>query len=162
MVVVPGLNDEAVLEESLTDLWNMGDAVMSAAVVPVGLTQFSHLYTRRSEWIATRRARFSTRSSAVERARCASAARHGYSAPTSCTCSPQRELPGPAHYGEFAQIENGVGAVTSLRMRVAAGIDRVAASRWTAHWRRDRNGHGTADAPSSSSGSAKRPAPSSS
>src|SRR3954466_5137479 len=45
MVVVPGLNDEAVLEESLTDLWNMGDAVLSAAVVPVGLTQFSHLYT---------------------------------------------------------------------------------------------------------------------
>jgi len=38
----------------------------------------------------------------------------------------QRELPGPAHYGDFAQIENGVGAVTSLRMRVAAGLDRVA------------------------------------
>src|SRR5213595_3319323 len=45
MVVVPGLNDAEVLEESLTDLWNMGDAVLSAAVVPVGLTQFSHLYT---------------------------------------------------------------------------------------------------------------------
>src|SRR2546423_6240185 len=25
MVIVPGLNDEAVLEESLSDLWNMGD-----------------------------------------------------------------------------------------------------------------------------------------
>src|SRR5665811_510904 len=45
MVVVPGLNDEGVLEESLTDLWNMQEAVLSAAVVPVGLTQFSHLYT---------------------------------------------------------------------------------------------------------------------
>ena len=40
MVIVPGLNDEEVLEESLTDLWNMGSAVLSAAVVPVGLTQF--------------------------------------------------------------------------------------------------------------------------
>src|SRR6476619_6820959 len=48
MVVVPGLNDEAVLEESLTDLWNMGDAVLSTAVVPVGLTQFSHLYSGKS------------------------------------------------------------------------------------------------------------------
>src|SRR5216110_1168589 len=47
MVVVPGLNDEEVLEESLSDLWNMGDAVLSAAVVPVGITQFSHLYTGR-------------------------------------------------------------------------------------------------------------------
>src|SRR6476660_6348150 len=31
MVVVPGLNDGAVLEESLTDLWNMKDAVLSTA-----------------------------------------------------------------------------------------------------------------------------------
>src|SRR6476619_1839364 len=45
MVVVPGLNDGEVLEESLTDLWNMGEAVLSAAVVAVGITQFSHLYT---------------------------------------------------------------------------------------------------------------------
>ncbi|MFL5549623.1 MAG: DUF512 domain-containing protein, partial [Gemmatimonadaceae bacterium] len=37
----------------------------------------------------------------------------------------ERELPGPEHYGEFAQIENGVGAVTSLRMRIAAGLDRL-------------------------------------
>ena len=43
----PGLNDGAVLEESLSDLWNLGDAVLSAAVVPVGITQFSHLYTGR-------------------------------------------------------------------------------------------------------------------
>src|SRR6476646_598933 len=48
MVVVPGLNDGAVLEESLSDLWNLGDAVLSAAVVPVGLTQFSHLYSGES------------------------------------------------------------------------------------------------------------------
>jgi putative radical SAM enzyme (TIGR03279 family) len=43
MVIVPGLNDGAVLEQSLTDLWSFGDAVISVAVVPVGLTQFSHL-----------------------------------------------------------------------------------------------------------------------
>src|SRR3954471_17561047 len=45
MVVVPGLNDGAVLEQSLTDLWSLGDAVLSVALVPVGLTQFSHLYS---------------------------------------------------------------------------------------------------------------------
>src|SRR5919206_330967 len=48
MVIVPGLNDGAVLEQSLTDLWNLGDAVISVALVPVGLTQFSHLYTGES------------------------------------------------------------------------------------------------------------------
>src|SRR4051794_26253114 len=48
MVIVPGLNDGEVLEQSLTDLWNLGDAVLSVALVPVGLTQFSHLYTGKS------------------------------------------------------------------------------------------------------------------
>jgi NifB/MoaA-like Fe-S oxidoreductase len=33
-----------------------------------------------------------------------------------------RELPHAEHYGDFAQIENGVGAVTALRERVAAGV----------------------------------------
>src|SRR5258707_9064854 len=45
MVIVPGLNDGEVLEQSLTDLWALGDAVMSVAVVPVGLAPFSPLYT---------------------------------------------------------------------------------------------------------------------
>src|SRR4029077_4144906 len=53
MVVVPGLNDGAVLEESLEDLWRFGDAALSVAVVPVGLTQFSHLYTGKSMDAAT-------------------------------------------------------------------------------------------------------------
>src|SRR5688500_5225123 len=44
MVIVPGLNDGDVLEASLTDLWNLGDAVITVAVVPVGLTQFNHLF----------------------------------------------------------------------------------------------------------------------
>src|SRR3954447_12429674 len=33
MVVVPGLNDGAVLEQSLTDLWSFGDACLSVAMV---------------------------------------------------------------------------------------------------------------------------------
>src|SRR3954466_15548700 len=45
MVIVPGLNDGDVFQQSLADLWALGDAVLSVAVVPVGLTQFSHLYT---------------------------------------------------------------------------------------------------------------------
>src|SRR6185369_9608684 len=45
MVVVPGMNDGDVLEASLSDLWSLGDAVLSVALVPVGVTQFSHRYT---------------------------------------------------------------------------------------------------------------------
>ena len=125
MVIVPGLNDEEVLEESLTDLWNMGDAVMSVAVVPVGLTQFSHLYTGKGMDRDTAR----TILHQVERCGARALRERGETwvfGSDELYMLAQRELPGPAHYGEFAQIENGVGAVTSLRMRVAAGIERVA------------------------------------
>src|SRR4051812_40748506 len=41
IVMRPGVNDGAVLERSLEDLYRMGDSVLSVAVVPVGLTAFS-------------------------------------------------------------------------------------------------------------------------
>src|SRR5688500_5199756 len=121
MVVVPGLNDGAVLEQSLTDLWALGDAVLSVAIVPVGLTQFSHLYT--GESMGAERAgglldvvnRWSRRG-ATERGDA------WVFGSDELYLLAGRELPGPEHYGDYAQIENGVGAVTSLRERVCAGV----------------------------------------
>jgi len=124
MVVVPGLNDKEVLEESLSDLWNMGDAVLSAAVVPVGLTQFSHLYTGKKMDCETARSILQQVEAWGERARNERKETWVYGSDELYMLA-QRELPAAEHYGEFAQIENGVGAVTSLRMRVAAGLDRV-------------------------------------
>ena len=124
MVIVPGLNDGDVLDESLTDLWNMGDAVLSAAVVPVGLTQFSHLYNGKT----MDRETASTILSQVERWGEKAMRERGETwvfGSDELYMLGGRELPGPQHYGEFAQIENGVGAVTALRMRVAQGLDRV-------------------------------------
>ena len=124
MVVVPGLNDAGVLEESLTDLWNMGDAVLSAAVVPVGITQFSHLYTGRKMDRDTARTILRQVEYWGDRARRERGETWVFGSDELYMLA-ERELPGPAHYGEFAQIENGVGSVTSLRMRVAAGLERV-------------------------------------
>ncbi len=121
MVVVPGLNDEEVLEESLSDLWNMGDAVLSAAVVPVGLTQFSHLYTAQSMDRDTAAAILERVERWGDRALKERGETWVYGSDELYMLA-QRELPDAKHYGEFAQIENGVGSVTSLRMRVAAGI----------------------------------------
>jgi putative radical SAM enzyme (TIGR03279 family) len=122
MVIVPGLNDGAVLEESLTDLWNLGDAVLSAAVVPVGLTQFSHLYS--GESMGRDKAR-----ELLERVN-----RWGNKAleergetwvfgSDELYLLAEVPLPPAEHYGEFAQIENGIGSITSLRMRVDEGLD---------------------------------------
>jgi putative radical SAM enzyme (TIGR03279 family) len=125
MVIVPGLNDEAVLEESLTDLWNMRQAVLSAAVVPVGLTQFSHLYTGKKMDRDSARAILAQVERWGERAMRERGETWVFGSDELYMLA-ERELPGPQHYGEFAQIENGIGAVTSLRMRVADGLPRVA------------------------------------
>jgi putative radical SAM enzyme (TIGR03279 family) len=124
MVIVPGLNDEEVLEESLADLWNMGEAVLSAAVVPVGLTQFSHLYSGKTMDRDAARAILRRVEKWGERAMRERGETWVFGSDELYMLA-ERELPGIAHYGEFAQIENGVGAVTSLRMRVAAGLERL-------------------------------------
>jgi putative radical SAM enzyme (TIGR03279 family) len=124
MVIVPGLNDEEVLEESLTDLWNMGDAVLSAAVVPVGLTQFSHLYTGKGMDRDTARTILIQVERWGERAKKKRGETWVFGSDELYMLA-ERELPGAEHYGEFAQIENGVGSVTSLRMRVSQGLGRV-------------------------------------
>src|SRR5215212_3404969 len=122
MVVVPGLNDGAVLEESLTDLWNLGDAVLSAAVVPVGLTQFSHLYTGDTMH------RDKARELLVQVDKWGKKAleERGETwvfGSDELYLLAEVPLPSAAHYGEFAQIENGIGAITSLRLRVAEGLE---------------------------------------
>ena len=124
MVIVPGLNDGEILEQSLTDLWNMGDAVISAAVVPVGLTQFSHLYTGKTMDLATARALLAD----VERWGERGMRERGTSwvlGSDELYMLAGRDFPGPEHYGDFAQIENGIGAVTSLRERVREGLSRL-------------------------------------
>src|SRR5438105_882904 len=105
MVIVPGLNDEAVLEESLADLWSMGEAVLSAAVVPVGLTQFSHLYTGKRMDRDTARAILAQVERWGERGRRERGETWVFGSDELYLLG-ERELPGPIHYGEFAQIEN--------------------------------------------------------
>ena len=124
MVIVPNLNDGDVLEQSLTDLWNLGDAVLSVALVPVGVTQFSHLYdgkpmdAENSGRILEAVERWEERALAERGDRWVFGSDELY-------LLAGRSLPGVEHYGDFSQIENGVGAVTSLRQRVHAGISEL-------------------------------------
>jgi putative radical SAM enzyme (TIGR03279 family) len=126
MVVVPGLNDGDVLEESLRDLWNLGDAVISAAVVPVGITQFSHLYTGQPMGAVAAGQLLDRVAVWSERARRERGENWVYGSDELYLLA-ERDLPPAEHYGDFSQIENGIGAVASLRLRVAAGIDDLPA-----------------------------------
>jgi putative radical SAM enzyme (TIGR03279 family) len=121
LVIVPGLNDGDVLEQSLADLWSLDDAMMSVAIVPVGLTQFSHLYTGKS----MDRENASTLLAAAERWAERAMRERGHSwvyGSDELYLLAGRDLPSADFYGDFPQIENGVGAVASLRQRVAENV----------------------------------------
>jgi putative radical SAM enzyme (TIGR03279 family) len=121
MVIVPGLNDGDVLDASLTDLWNLGDAVITVAVVPVGLTQFNHLFKGESMG----REHASRLLAAVgkwgDRALKERGERWVFGSDELYLLAGE-PLPDAAFYEDFPQIENGVGAVASLRSRLNEGL----------------------------------------
>jgi putative radical SAM enzyme (TIGR03279 family) len=121
MVIVPGLNDGEVLEQSMEDLWSFADAVLSVAVVPVGLTQFSHLYNGKSMDADTAETLLRAIDRWAERARSERGETWVYGSDELYLLA-RRPLPEPVYYGDFSQIENGVGAVSALRMRVRDGL----------------------------------------
>ena len=124
MVIVPGLNDGAVLEQSLADLYAFGEACLSVALVPVGLTQFSHLYTGESMDRENATRILDAAERWAQRAERERGEPWVYGSDELYLLA-GRPLPTAAHYRDFAQIENGVGAVTSLRDRVRSGAARL-------------------------------------
>ncbi len=124
MVIVPGLNDGDVLEASLADLWSFEERCLSVAIVPVGLTQFSHLYTGKSMDRENASGLLSVVERWAERGLGERGHRWVYGSDELYLLA-GRDLPGPEFYGDFPQIENGVGAVTSLRQRIRDGVGEL-------------------------------------
>ena len=122
MVVVPGLNDGDVLQESLRDLWALEGAVLSVALVPVGLTQFSHLYTGKTMDRANATALLDVAEAWGERARRERGTTWVFGSDELYLLA-GRDLPAAEFYGDFDQVENGIGAVATLRARVADGVN---------------------------------------
>ena len=121
MVIVPGLNDGDVLQSSLQDLWAFGPSVLSVAVVPVGLTQFSHLYTGQPMNRSRANGILDAMEPWAERGRRERGEAWAFGSDELYLLA-ERALPAASHYGDFAQIENGVGAVAALRDRVRKGV----------------------------------------
>jgi putative radical SAM enzyme (TIGR03279 family) len=124
MVIVPGLNDGEVLEESLRDLWSFGDATLSVAIVPVGLTQFSHLYTAKSMDRDTAEGLLQVIDRWADKGRAERGEAWVYGSDELYLLA-ERPLPPAEYYGDFPQIENGVGSVSALRQRVGEGVSSL-------------------------------------
>jgi putative radical SAM enzyme (TIGR03279 family) len=124
VVLSPGVNDGEVLERTLADLWDLGPAVLSVSVVPVGLTTFSkhHLVrepTQEECRVALRQIeRWADRARREREKSWALGADELY-------LRADVPLPPPEWYGEFDQVENGVGSVRYLQRCLAEGAEAL-------------------------------------
>lgn len=102
IVLCPGYNDGAELERTLSDLAELKNTVLSVAIVPVGITQFRKEGLQQVD-----------KKCAVETLDIASKYKK-------VCCSDEffllaeREIPPTKYYGNFCQLEDGVGALRML------------------------------------------------
>jgi putative radical SAM enzyme (TIGR03279 family) len=122
VVMAPGVNDGAVLEQTLRDLYEFGPSVLSCSVVPVGLTEFSKHHLVREPTEAECRAAV-----ALVEARSAIARQErGVAWALGADELYMRaglELPPAEMYDGFTQVENGVGAVRWLQQQIREGAE---------------------------------------
>jgi len=102
IVLCPGYNDGAELKRTLDDLSTLGEALLSVAIVPVGVTQFRETELQ----IVDKRIAQET----IEIA----------SQYDKVCCSDEffllaeKEIPNSEYYGNFSQLDDGVGSLRSL------------------------------------------------
>ncbi|HEX4600604.1 MAG TPA: DUF512 domain-containing protein [Gemmatimonadales bacterium] len=119
VVLFPGVNDGAQLVRTLDDLYGLGAPVLSVAVVPVALTEFSKHALVREPTRPECQAALATVQHAATRALAERATPWCYGADDLYLQAGQ-PLPPAEWYGDFEQRENGVGAVRFLETRIAA------------------------------------------
>jgi putative radical SAM enzyme (TIGR03279 family) len=117
IVLSPGVNDGAVLEQTLGDLFALGDVVLSASVVPVGLTEFSkHSLVREPTEAECRAA--ARQVDAWQGRALAEREVHWVYGADELYLRAGLELPPEDSYEDFDQVENGVGSVRFLQRRI--------------------------------------------
>jgi putative radical SAM enzyme (TIGR03279 family) len=119
IVMSPGVNDGAVLQQTLDDLYQFGPAILGCSVVPVGLTEYSKHHLVREPTAEECRAAITL----IERQAATALAergRHWAFGADELYLRAGVELPPAGIYDGFDQVENGVGSVRWLQQRIEA------------------------------------------
>jgi putative radical SAM enzyme (TIGR03279 family) len=128
IVMAPEVNDGAVLQQTLDDLWAFGPEVLSVSVVPVGLTEYSKHHLVREPTEAECRSAVEIVEVAAARAMRERGIAWAQGA-DELYLRANLPLPAASAYGTFDQVENGVGSVRWLQEQVREGADRLTG--WT-------------------------------
>lgn len=124
LVLCPGWNDGEELTRSLTDLSRLLPSLSSVAAVPVGLTKYREgltplrLFTKEeAAAVIDEMERFGDRLLQQTGERIVYPSDEFY-------LIAQRPLPPPAFYGDYPQLENGVGVLALLQEQFLDALDR--------------------------------------
>jgi putative radical SAM enzyme (TIGR03279 family) len=128
IVMSPGVNDGAVLEQSIGDLYRFGPEVLSVSVVPVGLTEYSKHRLCREPTAVECVAAVEIVERWGELARRERGDTWVFGA-DELYLRAGVPLPGAEIYGSFDQVENGVGSVRFLQREIASSATRFQAWR---------------------------------
>jgi putative radical SAM enzyme (TIGR03279 family) len=117
VVMSPGVNDGAVLRQTLDELYHFGPAILGCSVVPVGLTEYSKHQLVREPTAEECRAAIRL---IEQRAAIAMEQRgaHWAFGADELYLRAGVELPPAEIYDGFDQVENGVGSVRWLQQRI--------------------------------------------
>jgi putative radical SAM enzyme (TIGR03279 family) len=126
VVMSPGVNDGAVLRQTLADLFAFGPAILGCSVVPVGLTEYSKHHLVREPTAAECRAAIALIDEQAAMARRERGISWAFGA-DELYLRAGLPLPPAEIYGDFEQVENGVGSVRWLQQRIALAADMLRA-----------------------------------
>jgi putative radical SAM enzyme (TIGR03279 family) len=127
IVVCPGYNDGAVLTRTINDLLSLGPCLLSVAVVPVGLTRFRSVPLMPVDE-ENARSICAGVSAIIDRDRTRSGKRRVFCA-DELFLKAGLPVPPASWYGEYPQIENGVGLLRQLSEAWRLAKNRVRGAR---------------------------------
>ncbi|MDR0306564.1 MAG: DUF512 domain-containing protein [Chitinispirillales bacterium] len=121
VVLCPGLNDGDVLDRTITDLFSYGGHLLSAAVVPLGVTRFrkrplDEVDKKRALDVCLKLGKISENAAAKDGFRKLFVADEFF-------IKAGLPIPPASYYEDYPQIENGVGLVRQLLLE-SAGVKR--------------------------------------
>lgn len=103
IVLCPDVNDGVELDRTLKDLSTLGDSLLSVAIVPVGITQYreDNILKQVTPEVAKQTIEIANKYSNV----CCS---------DEFFLLAEKEIPPTEYYGNFCQLDDGVGAIRAL------------------------------------------------
>ncbi len=115
LVLCPGVNDGAELEYSLNELFKLYPAVQSIAAVPVGLTKHRDGLYPLESYTAEQAAAVIDAIDRFNKEKAVSGYTNIAFAADEFFIKANKEMPSASYYGDFPQLENGVGIWSLLK-----------------------------------------------